>query len=202
MGLADAWFALLRTVVDAGARDRVLTLPTAAGPVRLRVTSVTFAGGSLRTPGRVRDVRVEASDVEWSGLRVPRAHVHVATVDVRLSGALEPAGVTVSGTVPLPTVQALLDRSGRVPLLLGLADGVPVLRWSRAPRVAAVEVRPEVVDAGLVLRAVALRSRRRRWRLPARLPPLPGSGTPLPGGFRLEDVAPGDDGVAVRVHRP
>ncbi|WP_018331174.1 hypothetical protein [Actinomycetospora chiangmaiensis] len=202
MGLADAWFALLRTAVAAGARDRVLTLPTAAGPVRLRVASVTFAGGSLLRPGRVRDVRVEATDVEWAGLAVPRAQVHVATVDVRLSGALEPAGVTVSGMVPLPTVQALLDRSGGATLRVGLADGVPVLRWSRAPRGPAVEVRPEIVDAGLVLRAVAVRSRRRRWRLPARLPVLPGSGLPLPGGFRLEDVTPGADGVAVRLHRP
>lgn len=202
MGLADAWFALLRTAVAAGTRDRVLTLPTAAGPVRLRVASVTFAGASLLRPGRVRDVRVEVTDVEWSGLTVPRAHVHVATVDVRLSGALEPAGVTLSGTVPLPAVQALLDRSGGPTLRLALADGVPVLRWSRVPRLAAVEVHPEVDDAGLVLRAVALRSRRRRWRLPARLPPWPGRGLPLPGGFRLEDVTPVADGVAVRLHRP
>ncbi|GLZ51847.1 hypothetical protein [Actinomycetospora sp. NBRC 106378] len=200
--LSDAWFALLRAAVAAGARDRVLTLPTAAGPVRLRLASVTFAGGSLLRPGRVRDVRVEATDVEWSGLVVPRAHVHVATLDVRLTGALDPAGVTVSGTVPLPTVQALLARSRGATLRLGFTDGAPVVRWSRAPRAVALEVRPEVDDAGLVLRAVALRSRRRRWRLPARLPPLPGSGLPLPGGFRLEDVVPCDDGVAVRLHRP
>ncbi|GAA4823251.1 hypothetical protein GCM10023201_06650 [Actinomycetospora corticicola] len=202
MGLADAWFALLRAAVAVGARDRVLSVPTTAGPVRLRVASVTFAGGSLLRPGRVRDVRVEATDVEWSGLRVPRAQVHVDSVDVRLSGAVEPAGVTVSGTVPLATVQALLDRTDGTRVLLGLADGVPVLRWSRAPRAVGVEVRPEIGAAGLVLRAVALRSRRRRWRLPARLPPLPGSGIALPGGFRLEDVAPYDDGVAVRLHRP
>ncbi|MCD2187733.1 hypothetical protein [Actinomycetospora soli] len=201
MGLADAWFALLRTAVAAGARDRVLTLPTAAGPVRLRVASLTFGGGSLLRPGRVRDLRVEATDVEWSGLTVPRAQVHVATVDVRLSGALEPAGVTVSGTLPTPLVQALLDRSATTPVLVAIRDGVPVLRWSRVPRAAALEVRPEVDEDGLVLRAVALRIRRRRWRLPARLPPLPGSGMPVPGGFRLEDVEPVADGVAVRLFR-
>ncbi|WP_433803081.1 hypothetical protein [Actinomycetospora sp. CA-084318] len=200
MGLADAWFALLRTAVAAGARDRVLTLPTAAGPVRLRVASVTFAGGSLLRPGRVRDVQVEATDVEWSGVSVPRVRVHVATVDVRLSGALEPAGVTVTGTLPTPTVQALLDRA-TTPVLVGLRDGVPVLRWSRAPRAVALEVRPEVAEEGLVLRAAALRTRRRRWPLPARLPPLPGSGLTVPGGFRLEDVEPVADGVAVRLFR-
>ncbi|HEY2224260.1 hypothetical protein [Actinomycetospora sp.] len=190
------WLTLLRRAA-AGAGERTLTVPTAAGDVGLRVASVSVgSGGSGLALGRLREVHVSAVDVTWEGLVAPHVQATVDVVDLRPSGSLAASGITLRATLPRSAVQEIVDRSGAA-LLVEITDGSPRVRWARAPRRWSLEVRSEVVADGLVLRAVALRSRRFRWRLPSRLPALPGGALRLPGGLRLVDVVPGHDDVVV-----
>jgi hypothetical protein len=203
------WLALVR-LAAAGAGDRTLTLPTAVGDVRLRLVSVTVgAGGSGGAGGpggsglgsglglgRLRDVHVAAADVTWEGLVAPHVAATADVVDLRPSGSVAASGITLTVTLPHSAVQGLVDRSGAA-LLVEISEGSPRVRWARAPRHWSLEVRPEVVADALVLRAVAVRSRRLSWRLPRGLPALPGGALRLPGGLRLVDVTTGHDDVVV-----
>jgi hypothetical protein len=195
------WLAFVRRAA-AGAGDRTLTVPTAAGDVELRVASVSVgSGGSGLALGRLREVRVSAVDVTWQGLVAPHVQATADVVDLRPSGTLAASGITLRATLPRSAVQDIVDRSGAA-LLVEITDGSPRVRWARAPRHLSLEVRPEVVADALVLRAVALRSRRYRWPLPSRLPALPGGALRLPGGLQLVDVTTGHDDVVVTAILP
>lgn len=199
----------------AGGWDPLRTLRPALGGRRLtlrvgdRRLALTVTGFDTRrvlpglSLGQLTDVRVQARDICWDGLRFDRGTALAASV--RLYPSVRPmlvaTAVDISLDIPPATLDALLLRSA--PRLVGSVDalGVARVRLARRPSLGHVEVAARLDEGVLRLRPRRLVLGRSEWRLPARTPAYRVRIPALPEGLELTGVSvvPGRVRVSARL---
>ena len=148
-----------------------------------RVGPAGVAGGQLD------DVRIVAEQVRWNQHRFGRATAVLHNVQLRPSVSPVLVVAPVELTLELPA--AALDELFRwvAPRLAGEVgpDGVARLRLANRRAAGYVEVETRLDGSTLWLKPRAV-ARRRRWRLPSRMPAHAVELPPLPHGLKLTGV--------------
>ncbi len=172
-----------RITVRLGGEDITLTVTEFDSRLDVRGLAV----------GQLNDIRLRATDIRWGKRSFEQATVVLHNVHVKpgMPPLLVAAPIEVSLAVSTHALDEVL--SGAV--LSGHVDddGVARLRWARHPGLGSMEVDVRLDGSTLWLQARALRTRRHRWRLPARLPAYPVRLPELASGLTLTSLslAPG-----------
>ncbi|BBY97634.1 hypothetical protein [Mycolicibacterium fallax] len=197
---ATAYQALLSTA-SLLATGRRVTVALDTGDLQLRIDRFDVpVAPTLLAAGRLGDLRLKISDIQWQGRVFERAEVVLRNVRVHPN----PLPLLTAGPVDLTlqvrgteAAELLAAVEPRLATRLG-RDGLARLWWARRPAMGWMEVAPELHGSGLWLRPRALGWREYRLRLPAWMPArsVPLSG--LPHGFQVSDVELGTDNLVVR----
>lgn len=141
--------------------------------------------------GQLSDVRLAARDIRWDTNRLERATAVLHNVHLRPTAPPVLVAAPVDLTVELPA--DALDDLFRLaaPRLAGEigADGIARLRLARRPGLGHLEVDAHLDDSTLWLKPRGLVLRRRRVRLPDRVPSYPVHLPELPHGLQLTDIS-------------
>jgi hypothetical protein len=159
------------------------------GPISFTLQSLSVAPG---LSGRLREVRLTASDVDVEHVRLDSANVLAR--DVRLRSASVVANhVEVKVQLGQTGLDALLER-GMPYAQLHLEGDVGRARLAAHPGWGQVELAAGVDDGSLMLEPIAVVTGRRRWTAPARaLPRLRIGAHVLLPGSRLVSASVHDD---------
>lgn len=194
-GAAVAYRTLFLTVKRLVV-GRSLTVRLDGGDITLTVTELDSRLDVRRLAvGQLNDVWLTAADICWNDCTFERATAVLHNVHLRpgMPPVLVAAPVDVGLEISTHALDAVFSEA--LPRLSGHVDddGVARLRWARHPGLGSVEVDVNVDGATLWLRPRALRTRRRRWALPARLPAYPVRLPELASGLTLTSLslAPG-----------
>jgi hypothetical protein len=154
------------------------------------------------TVGQLGEIRVAASDIEFSDRAQQRLESGVAVLrNVHIRPGVPPlviaAPVELSTELPAKVFDDMLRQAApRVHAQL-TEDRTAQLHWARRPGLGSVEVDVDVVGTTLWVRPRALRTGLKRWKLPERTPaqavPLPD----LPHGLLVTDVDLGAESLHV-----
>ena len=141
--------------------------------------------------GQLDNVRLAATDLRWANSRFSNAAVTLRNVHLRPGAppVLVAAPVEMSLEVPTSFLDELF--SWAVPRFSGEigADAVARLRWARRPALGNLEVDAHLDGSTLWLKARRLSVRRRRWRIPERVPAYPVQLPDLPRGLQLTGIS-------------
>lgn len=140
--------------------------------------------------GQLDNIRLVATDLRWQNSRFTGAAVTLHNVHLRPGAPPVLVAAPVDVSVELPT-SALDDLfAWAMPRLAGEvgSDAVARLRWARRPTLGYLEVDVRLGGSTLWLKPRGLVSRRRRWRLPERVPPYPVALPELPHGLQLTGI--------------
>jgi LmeA-like phospholipid-binding len=192
-GAAMAYRTLFMTVKRLVV-GRTMTVRLDGGDVTLTVTQfdsrLDIRGLAV---GQLNDVRIAATDIRWGEHHFERATLILHNVHVKpgVPPVLVAAPVEVTMTVSTRALNAVL--SDALPRLSGQVDddGRARLRWARRPGLGSVEVDVTLDGSTLWLRPLAVRTRRRRVALPARLPAYPVRLPELASGLTLTSLSLG-----------
>lgn len=194
-GAAVAYRTLFLTVKRLVV-GRTLTVRMDGGDITLTVTELDSRLDVRRLAvGQLNDVRLDATEICWRECIFE--HASVVLRNVHLRPGMPPVLVAAPVDVTLEVSTHALDAvfSEALPRLCGHVDddGVARLRWARHPGLGSVEVDVRVDGSTLWLHPRAVRTRRRRWGLPTRLPAYPVQVPELASGLTLTSlsVAPG-----------
>lgn len=190
-GAAVAYRTLFMTVKRLVV-GRTLTVRLDSGDVTLTVTEFDSRLDVRRLAvGQLNDVRLAATDIRWDARYFERATVVLHNVHLRpgVPPVLVAAPVEVSMEVSTHALDEVF--SDALPRLSGQVDddGVARLRWARHPGLGGVEVDVKLDGSTLWLHPRALRTRRRRWTLPGRIPPYPVRLPELASGLTLTGLS-------------
>jgi hypothetical protein len=160
--------------------------------------TVTLTVTGLQSPldmgglalGQLGQVRLSARDVCWDDYRFETAAVvlHNAYLRPGMPPKLVAAPVELSLTLPPEVIDAALRQA--TPYLRGElhGDGTAGLSLARWPAWGSLAFDVALDGSTLWLKPCAVRTRRRWWRLPARLPAYPLALPELPRGLVVTDV--------------
>jgi hypothetical protein len=184
-----------RTLFMAAKRlvvGRTLTVRLDCGDITLTVTEFDSHLDLRRLAvGKLNDIRLSAIDIRWEKRCFERASVVLHDVHLRpgVPPALVAAPVEVSMDMSTHALDGVLSHA--LPRLSGRVDddGVAQLRWARHPRLARVEVDVQLDGTTLWLHPRAVRTRRRRWGLPARIRAYPVRLPELASGLTLTSLS-------------
>lgn len=171
---------------------RTLTVSLGGGDLTLTVTEFDSRLDVRRLAvGQLDDVRLSATDIAWAETDFERASVLMHNVHLR--PGTPPVIVAAPVEVTLEMSGTALDDalSHATPRVSGHVDdkGIARLRWSRRPGLGSLEVDAGVDGSTLWLRPRAVRTGRRRWRLPGRIPAYPVRLPPLANGLELTGLS-------------
>jgi hypothetical protein len=190
-GAAVAYRTLFMTVKRLVV-GRTLTVRLDSGDITLTITGFDSRLDVRRLAvGRLNDIRLAASGIRWDERYFERATVVLHNVQLRpgVPPVLVAAPVEVSMDLSIHALdEAFFDA---LPRLSGQVDddGVVRLHWARHPRLASVEVDVKLDGSTLWLHPRALRTRRRRWALPSRMPAYPVRLPELASGLTLTSLS-------------
>ncbi|WP_431240479.1 LmeA family phospholipid-binding protein [Mycolicibacterium aichiense] len=192
-GAAMAYRTLFMTVKRLVV-GRTITVRLDGGDVTLTVTEFTsrldVRGLAV---GQLNDVRITATDIRWGNHHFEGATLILHNVHLKpgVPPVLVAAPVEVTMVVSTQALNAVFTES--LPRLSGHVDddGIARLRWTRHPRLGSVEVDVELDGSTLWLHPRAVRTTRRRWALPTRLPSYPVRLPELASGLTLTSLSLG-----------
>jgi hypothetical protein len=155
------------------------------------------------TVGQLGEIRVGASDIEWSDQQLQCAFAVLRNVHIRpgVPPMVIAAPVELSTELPAKVFDDMLRQAApRLHAQLN-ADSTAQLHWARRPGLGSLEVDVDIAGttsgATLWVRPRALRTGPKRWKLPERTPaqavPLPD----LPHGLLVTDVALGAEALNI-----
>jgi hypothetical protein len=173
--------------VQVDRHDVALTLTQFDSPLDPRALAV----------GQLGEVRLAARDMRWDQHRFDRVNAVLHNVHVRpgMPPALVAAPVELSLMPPTELVDVVLRQvAPQLCSELGV-DGSARLHWSRRPGWGSLEIDVAPVGSTLWLKPRVLITRRRRWRLPARIPAYPVPLPDLPRGLLVTGVSFGADSL-------
>ncbi|WP_372507937.1 LmeA family phospholipid-binding protein [Mycolicibacterium crocinum] len=173
---------------------RTMTVRLDGGDITLTVTEfdsrLDVRGLAV---GQLNDVRIAATDIRWGERSFESATVVLHNVHLKpgVPPVLVAAPVEVTMAVSTHALDAVFTDA--LPRLSGHVDdeGVARLRWSRRPALGSVEVDVTLDGSTLWLRPRAVRTGRRRWALPTRLPAYPVRVPELASGLTLTSLSLG-----------
>lgn len=190
-GAAVAYRTLFITVTRLVV-GRTLTVRLDSGDITLTVTEFDSRLDVRRLAvGQLNDVRLTATDIHWDGRHFERATLVLHNVHLRpgVPPILVAAPVEVSIDVSTHALGEVF--ADALPRLSGQVDddGVARLRWARHLGLGSVEVDVKLDGSTLWLHPRAVRTRRRRWTLPARTPAYPVHLPELASGLTLTGLS-------------
>ncbi|WP_323055562.1 hypothetical protein [Mycobacterium pinniadriaticum] len=171
---------------------RTLTVRLDSGDITLTVTEFDSRLDVRRLAvGQLNDVRLTATDICWQERYFERATVVLHNLHLR--PGVPPVLVAAPVEVSMEVSTHVLDDvfSDTLPRLSGQVDddGVARLRWARRPGLGSVEVDVKLDGSTLWLHPRAVRTRRRRWALPTRIPAYPVRLPELASGLALTSLS-------------
>ena len=172
----DSLAAILNTV-----RDRVVgrsrTFRLWDRDVTLTLDDISITGSDLaRSLGQFGNIHIVTRDIHWDASRIERLEFRARNVHVRPGMPPTLVAAPVSWELwATPSVVSGWLAAAAPTHSLEFADGIPLVRLSKAPNWLRLEMRPSAEGRSIRLECVALRIGSRR--LPIR---LPGPTVPLP----------------------
>ncbi len=152
------------------------------------------------TVGQLGEIRVAASDIEWSDQKLQRAEAVLRNVHIRpgVPPLVIAAPVDLSTEVPAKVFDDLLQQAAPRLHTQLTEDSTAQLHWARRPGLGSLEVEVDVIGTTLWVRPRALRTgRHRRWKLPGRTPAHPVPLPDLPHGLLITEVTLGTDSLQI-----